>query len=147
RQPRDQARTRRATSAALTQTHHQQQPQRAKTTSNTKETPSLGKNDLTNTNNTTSLKDNKNDHLLLHPRQRQKPSHRSRRTMSKRWRRPMQCTSPVRAYWPKDNAIDGRLVFDVRKAHPKKETLEIACGRCIGCRVNKAQQWATRMTL
>lgn len=50
----------------------------------------------------------------------------------------MPCFRPVTCYQPPDG---GQVVFHERKDHRE---LEIPCGQCIGCRINRQQMWAFR---
>ncbi|QCQ84864.1 replication initiator protein [Blackfly microvirus SF02] len=53
----------------------------------------------------------------------------------------MSCVKPLRAYW-RNAARDG-ITFDV--AHSAtKIAFGLPCGRCIGCRMEKARQWGLR---
>lgn len=51
----------------------------------------------------------------------------------------MRCYSPLTAFQPLDG---GPLKFG--KEPPNHREIQIRCGQCIGCRLNKSQQWATR---
>lgn len=57
----------------------------------------------------------------------------------------MPCYHPITAYWSSDLNDSGKrsLVFDLRQAKDD-ETLQIACGQCIGCKLEKSRQWAVR---
>lgn len=50
----------------------------------------------------------------------------------------MPCFSPLQAYKP---AGGGSLEFAER---PGSQPVEISCGQCIGCRLERARQWAMR---
>lgn len=51
----------------------------------------------------------------------------------------MRCTSPLRAWRTESGGIS------FKEEHPENYgALRLACGKCIGCRVNNAQQWALR---
>jgi hypothetical protein len=58
----------------------------------------------------------------------------------------MPCFHPRTAWRSLSVNASGKrsLVFDPRKALPGSE-LKIACQQCSGCRVDRSQQWATRM--
>lgn len=52
----------------------------------------------------------------------------------------MQCTSPLQAW----ETLDGSgVTFDARAAQ-RDRVLEVPCGRCMGCRVERARSWAIR---
>lgn len=51
----------------------------------------------------------------------------------------MPCFSPLRAY----RAPGGQITFS-RKAGWSDRPLDLACGQCIGCRLEKARQWTVR---
>lgn len=53
----------------------------------------------------------------------------------------MGCTRPLKAYW-RSVARDG-ITFDVNKSCTKI-SFALPCGRCIGCRLEKARQWGLR---
>lgn len=58
----------------------------------------------------------------------------------------MPCYGPLTAWFAKDvNPETGRrsLVFDKRKSH-SGVPIQIPCGQCIGCRLERARQWAVR---
>lgn len=59
----------------------------------------------------------------------------------------MPCFHPLTAWKPRDpNAWSGgkaRLVFSRERGLPSTE-VQIACGQCIGCRLDRARQWAVR---
>lgn len=61
----------------------------------------------------------------------------------------MPCYYPIRAWRSADFSSIGKtgklpLVFRQDQGLPNTE-IEIACGRCIGCRLDKARQWAIRI--
>lgn len=57
----------------------------------------------------------------------------------------MPCYSPLQAYRPNLTKTDGnrQLVFTKENANID-QPLEIPCGQCIGCRLEKSRQWAMR---
>ena len=52
----------------------------------------------------------------------------------------MPCYSPLKGY--KDEETGG-LVF---RRDDTKETMEVSCGQCIGCRLDRSRMWAMRIT-
>lgn len=52
----------------------------------------------------------------------------------------MPCYHPVRAF----QCADGSVVFVERARYDVVRTLELSCGRCIGCRLERSRQWAIR---
>lgn len=52
----------------------------------------------------------------------------------------MACYSPLKGFEDKEN---GGIVFK-RSSLAGKE-IEVACGQCIGCRIDRSQQWAARI--
>lgn len=53
----------------------------------------------------------------------------------------MSCVHPLRAYW-RSRSRDA-VTFDVNKS-ATKIPFSLPCGRCIGCRMEKARQWGMR---
>ncbi len=51
----------------------------------------------------------------------------------------MPCFTPLKGY---KDIISGGLTFDKSKSH---SLLEVACGQCLGCRVDHALMWAIRI--
>lgn len=51
----------------------------------------------------------------------------------------MACYHPLKAW----KTTDGRILFN--KGPEFSVPLELACGQCIGCRIDRSQQWATRI--
>lgn len=51
----------------------------------------------------------------------------------------MPCYSPLKGY--KDGETGG-LVF---KSNGTQEPMEVACGQCVGCRLDRSRMWATRI--
>lgn len=58
----------------------------------------------------------------------------------------MTCYHPIKGYRSKELTVNGKrsLVFDIRKS--TAEPMEIACGQCMGCRLQRSQQWAVRIS-
>jgi hypothetical protein len=58
----------------------------------------------------------------------------------------MPCYKPLTAWYSKDRNPSGKrsLVFTPNKALESDDPLEIACGQCIGCRLERSRQWAVR---
>ena len=58
----------------------------------------------------------------------------------------MPCYRPLRAYYSKILNPTGKrsLVWSPRDANDAYESLEIPCGQCIHCRLEKSRQWAMR---
>lgn len=52
----------------------------------------------------------------------------------------MPCYKPLRGY----KASDGGITFNPKHS-PTKEYLDVPCGQCIGCRLEKSREWAVRM--
>ena len=53
----------------------------------------------------------------------------------------MACYTPVRC-WRKN---DGGITFTLSKARSADSGMKVPCGICIGCRLDRARQWATRI--
>lgn len=52
----------------------------------------------------------------------------------------MPCYSPITAY----QAASGEIVFVERRQHDIRRTLQLPCGQCVGCRLERSRQWAVR---
>jgi len=52
----------------------------------------------------------------------------------------MPCYHPLTAY----HSTGGTISFDPNKSFGKSFSLQLPCGRCIGCRLEKAKEWALR---
>lgn len=52
----------------------------------------------------------------------------------------MPCFRPIRAY----RAAGGGATFNRREAHIDLPELELGCGQCIGCRLDRSRSWAVR---
>lgn len=52
----------------------------------------------------------------------------------------MPCYHPLTAYQTADNAV----FFSERKRNNTVRTLQLPCGQCIGCRLERSRQWAIR---
>lgn len=59
----------------------------------------------------------------------------------------MTCYRPLRAYRSTKANANGKypLIFPKGKKLPEGEGLDIACGRCIGCRLDHSRDWALRI--
>jgi hypothetical protein len=53
----------------------------------------------------------------------------------------VSCTKPLKAYWR--SASRDAITFDVNKSSTRISFM-LPCGRCIGCRLEKARQWGLR---
>lgn len=60
----------------------------------------------------------------------------------------MACHAPLRAWYSKEYNKNGKrpLVFNPALAAEPDQELEIGCGRCAGCRLERSRQWAMRIT-
>jgi hypothetical protein len=58
----------------------------------------------------------------------------------------MACYFPVTAWYAKELNPTGKrsLVFDARYALQPDDPIKVACGKCIGCRLERSRQWAMR---
>lgn len=58
----------------------------------------------------------------------------------------MPCYHPMQVWPGEGTTVNGKrkLVFDKRKTRYPEEPQDIACGQCIGCRLERSRQWATR---
>ena len=52
----------------------------------------------------------------------------------------MTCYSPLKGF---ENLEDGGILFKRQKAAGK--AIDVACGQCMGCRIDKSQEWAARI--
>lgn len=52
----------------------------------------------------------------------------------------MACYNPLKAY----KTADGGVVFSELKRHHTSDSIELPCGQCIGCRLERSRQWAMR---
>ena len=61
----------------------------------------------------------------------------------------MVCLHPIEAYFSKSINPSGKrsLVFNRLDAFDSENPVYIACGQCIGCRLERSRQWATRCVL
>lgn len=57
----------------------------------------------------------------------------------------MACYSPIKAYRPLSLKDGGRLVFNPAKARNRDNPISLPCNNCIGCRIARSQEWATRL--
>lgn len=57
----------------------------------------------------------------------------------------MPCTQPLRGWRSAKKNANGKrpIVFDIKKAH-NDEHMQVPCGRCIGCRLDRSREWALR---
>lgn len=60
----------------------------------------------------------------------------------------MACHYPLRAWYSKDFNKNGKrpLVFNQSEALHADQDLQIGCGRCSGCRLQRSKEWAIRIT-
>lgn len=56
----------------------------------------------------------------------------------------MTCYYPIKAYRPLSKVDGGRLVFNSAKALNPDNPVKLPCNNCIGCRADRAQEWAAR---
>jgi hypothetical protein len=58
----------------------------------------------------------------------------------------MTCYKPITAWHSKVENESGKrsLVFNQKAALQPDAPIEIACGQCLGCRIDKSRQWAVR---
>lgn len=52
----------------------------------------------------------------------------------------MPCYHPISAY----QCTDGSIVFYESKRHDISRSLQLPCGQCVGCRLERSRQWAIR---
>jgi hypothetical protein len=58
----------------------------------------------------------------------------------------MACYTPLQAWYSKEVNTSGKrsLVFSPEMALERDQPVEIACGQCHGCRLERSRQWAVR---
>jgi hypothetical protein len=58
----------------------------------------------------------------------------------------MACYKPMEAWYSKEVNPSGKrsLVFSPKSAYEPDRPIELACGQCIGCRLERSRQWAIR---
>lgn len=54
----------------------------------------------------------------------------------------MPCYSPLTAY----QCGNGEIIFSEHKSNDVRRTLQLACGQCIGCKLERSRRWAVRGT-
>ena len=52
----------------------------------------------------------------------------------------MACFKPLKAY----QCFDKSIVFTEARKHDIVRSLELPCGQCVGCRLERSRQWAIR---
>lgn len=59
----------------------------------------------------------------------------------------MPCYSPLKGYYSKSLTVNGKRSFVVSKKDALVDRpLEIPCGQCIGCKLNRSADWAVRIS-
>lgn len=60
----------------------------------------------------------------------------------------MACYHPMTAWYSKTVNPSGKrsIVFSPKKADQPDDPIKIACGQCVGCRLERSRQWAIRCT-
>jgi len=53
----------------------------------------------------------------------------------------MSCVNPLKAF----QCLDKSIVFDEVRKHDIVRSLNLPCGQCIGCRLERSRQWAMRV--
>lgn len=58
----------------------------------------------------------------------------------------MACFHPITAWYSKFKNPSGKrsLVFNPKFAEQRDDPIDIACGQCVGCRLERSRQWAIR---
>ena len=58
----------------------------------------------------------------------------------------MPCYKPLDAWRPDDSTGSKKLIFSYNAKHCKSviPDLQVPCGRCVGCRLERSRQWAIR---
>ena len=58
----------------------------------------------------------------------------------------MPCFHPLKCYRSKSLTVNNKrsIVFNIKDSNG--DTLEIPCGQCIGCRLERSRQWAVRIS-
>nr|QXN72801.1 MAG: replication initiator protein [Microvirus sp.] len=58
----------------------------------------------------------------------------------------MACYKPLTAYYGKEKNVSGKnsIVFNPREAAQPDDPIELPCGQCVGCRLERSRQWAIR---
>ena len=56
----------------------------------------------------------------------------------------MPCFSPIQAWVSGKTATGKRAITFQKQAAATPETLNLPCGRCVGCRLERSRQWAVR---
>ncbi len=52
----------------------------------------------------------------------------------------MTCYSPLKGF---ENKTDGGILF--KRSNAAGKPIDVACGQCIGCRIDKSKEWAARI--
>lgn len=58
----------------------------------------------------------------------------------------MPCYKPLQAWYGKDKTSNGKnsIVFTPTDARDPDSPIELPCGQCVGCRLERSRQWAVR---
>jgi len=56
------------------------------------------------------------------------------------------CYKPLTAWYGRERTANGKsaIVFNPRLAEQPDDPLELPCGQCVGCRLERSRQWAVR---
>lgn len=58
----------------------------------------------------------------------------------------MTCYHPIKAYRSKELSASGKRKLVFIEKFSNGESLEISCGQCLGCRLERSRQWAVRIS-
>lgn len=56
----------------------------------------------------------------------------------------MPCYHPLKGYRASQPGASGKFGVVFKPPHPDQQSIDIPCGRCIGCRLERSRQWAVR---
>lgn len=58
----------------------------------------------------------------------------------------MTCYSPLRAWYSHEIGASGKrqITFNPSRAYERDAPINVPCGQCVGCRLEKSRQWAMR---